>query len=150
VDLFVDGAVVSFLVNDETFRASFGERAIFSGFHGADFERDGGKFVVQNGNAIAKVIAGNEFGMLAGNEENIAKALAGEFTCFTADFIDAEGDSKDWIVAREAAIFTVVDAFVGEIKGSEEANNFAEALLREALGAAAKFFEVLGRGIGEQ
>ena len=88
--------------------------------------------------------------MFAGDEENVAKALAGEFTGFAADFIDAERDAQDGIVARKAAIFAVIDALVGEIKRSEEANDFSEALLGEALGAAAKFFELLRCGIGEQ
>ena len=150
VDLFVDRAVVSLLIHDEAFGAGFDQRTVLGGFHGADFEGDGGKFVVQRGDAIAEVSGGNEFGMFAGAEEDVAEPRAREFVGFAADFIEAEGDAEDGVIARETAILAVVDAFVGEVKRCEKANDFTETLLREELGTAAEFFEVRRSGFGDE
>ena len=40
MQLIVDGAVIRFLVNNETFRARFDNRNVFLRFHRSDFDRD--------------------------------------------------------------------------------------------------------------
>lgn len=75
VHLGINGAIISFLIDDETIRAGFDDRAILVRLHRADFEGDAGHFVVESADAIGHVIGRDEFGMFAGNEEDIAKAL---------------------------------------------------------------------------
>ena len=47
----------------------------------------------------------------------------------------------DWIVAREAAVFAVVDALVGKIERREQSDHFAEVLPRERLRTPTEMFE---------
>jgi len=71
--------------------------------------------------------------MFAGDEENVAKAVGEEFAGFFEDFVDGKSNSQNGVIPGEAAVFAVVDAFVGEIERREEADDFAEALLGELL-----------------
>jgi hypothetical protein len=87
VHICVDRAVVSFLIDDKTFGAGVDDWAIFVGFHGADFEGDTWDFVVEGADAIGHVVGGDEFGMFAGDEEDIAEAVDEEFAGFFEDFV---------------------------------------------------------------
>jgi hypothetical protein len=135
VHIGVNCAVVGFLIDDEAFGAGFDDWAIFAGFHRANFEGDAGDFVVEGADAIGHVIGGNELRMFAGDEEDVAEAVGEEFTGFFEDFVNGKGNSQNRVIPREAAVFAIVDAFVGEIERREEADDFAEALLGELLGA---------------
>jgi hypothetical protein len=55
--------------------------------------------------------------VFACNKKNLTKSLARKMPSFGDHFVDVEGDAKNRIIAREAAILAVVDAFVGEIRG---------------------------------
>lgn len=88
--------------------------------------------------------------MFPGDQENVAKALAREFSGFAPDFLEAESDAENGVVARETAIFTIVDALVGKIERREKADDLAKTLLSEALRAAAEYFEVRTGGFGEK
>jgi hypothetical protein len=83
----IDGAVVSFLIDDEAFSAGLDDWAIFGGFHGADFEGKARDFIVEGADAIGHVVGGDEFGMFAGDEKDVAKAVGEEFAGFFEDFL---------------------------------------------------------------
>ena len=146
----IDSAVVSFLIDDKTFCASLDDGAILGGFHGADFEGDTGDFLVKSSDAIDHVISGDEFRMFAGDEKDVAKALGEEFAGFFEHFVDGKRDAQDRVVARETAIFAVVDAFVRKVKGREQADDFAETLLSELLRAEGEGRQEIGCGRGNK
>jgi hypothetical protein len=135
VHVDIDSAVVSFLIDDEAFGARFDDGAIFGGFHGPDFEGDAWDFVVEGADAVGQVVGGNELRMFAGNKEDVAEAVGEELAGFFEDFLDGKRDSQNGVISGKAAIFAIVDAFVGEIEGGEETDDFAEALLAELLRA---------------
>jgi hypothetical protein len=135
VHVGVDSAVVSLLIDDEAFRAGVGDWSIFVGFHGPNFEGDAWDFVVESADAIGYVVGGDEFGMFAGDEKDVAKAVGEKFAGFFEDFVDGKRDAEDGVVTGKAAIFAVVDAFVGEVERREETDDFAEALLGKLLRA---------------
>src|SRR6266550_3149761 len=60
MQLIVNGAVVGFLVNNETFRARFNNRNVFLGLHRSDLDRDRGKIITQSAAAFGEIIATNE------------------------------------------------------------------------------------------
>ena len=62
---------------------------------------------------------------------------------FRDDFVDVERDAQNRIVAREAAISAIVDAFVGEIKRREEPHRPAKILQRERARSLRHRFEFL-------
>ena len=88
--------------------------------------------------------------MFAGDEEDVAKALFEQRPGFAADFVNGQRDAEDGVVARETAVFAVVDAFVGQIEGREKPDDFAEALLGQLARAAAEGFEEFGGRGGNQ
>src|SRR5437773_12065297 len=59
MQLTINGAVVGFLVNNETFCAGLNNWNIFLGFHRGDFDRDRGKIVAQSADAFGKIIVTN-------------------------------------------------------------------------------------------
>ncbi len=146
----VNSAVVSFLINNEPFRTGFDKGTILGGFHGTDLEGNAGDFVVESADAIGHVVGGDEFWMFPGDEENITEALSKKFTGFFEDFIDGESHTQNWVIAREAAVFAVVDALVGKVEWGKEANDLAEALLGELLRTLTKGGQKLRRRRREQ
>ena len=124
VHLGIHGAVVGFLVNDQTFRAGLGDGAIFVRLHRADLERDAGHFVAQRADARGQVAIGDEFRMFARDEQQIAKALFPERAGLAEHFVHRERHAQDRVVAREAAVLAVVDALVGKIERREEPDRF--------------------------
>jgi hypothetical protein len=150
VHVGIDGAVVSFLIDDKAFSAGFDDGAIFVNFHGADFEGDAWDLVVESADALGHVVGGDEFGMFAGDEEDVAETLGEKFAGFFEDFIDGKSDAQNWVIAGEAAIFAIVDALVGEVERSEKANDFAETLLSELLGTQGKGCKEVGCGGGNE
>src|SRR5205823_7119748 len=78
MQLIVDGAVVGFLVNDETFRAGFNNWNVFLRFHRSDFDRDRRKIGKQRADTFGKIIATNEFWMFARDEKELSKTRSGK------------------------------------------------------------------------
>ena len=87
VQLRVKGAVVSFLIHHESFCAGPDDGTIILRLHRADFERDAGEFVMQRTNAVGQIILGNEPGMFAGDEKDVAKALFFERSRLAQHFV---------------------------------------------------------------
>ena len=141
VHVGVDVALVSFLVNDKAIRARSDERSVLFRFHRTDFERDAGNFFMHGSHAVAQIIVRHKLRMFTGDEKNIAEALLLERAGFGEQIIRRERHAQDRIVAREAAVFAIVDALVREIERREEANDFAEAFDGERMRAAGKVFE---------
>ena len=48
---------------------------VFRQFHRTNFERDGRHLLAQSANALCEITVGNEFGVLPGDEQQVAKAL---------------------------------------------------------------------------
>src|SRR4029453_18717484 len=71
MQLIVNGTVICFLVDNETFCARFDNRNVFLRFHRSDFDRDRGKILTQSADAFGKIMATNEFWMLAGDEKEL-------------------------------------------------------------------------------
>ena len=102
---------------------------------------------MQNRNAIAEVIVGDKFWMFPGDEQNVAEALFRDGRGLASNLFESQGNAENWVVAREAAILAVIDAFVRKIEWCEKTDYLAKTLLCQVLGTAAKFFQVLsGRG----
>src|ERR1700720_815128 len=73
MQLIINGTVIRFLVDNETFCARFDNRNVFFGLHRSDLDRDRGKILTQSADAFGKIIATNEFWMLAGDEKELPK-----------------------------------------------------------------------------
>src|SRR5687768_16053353 len=85
--------------------------------------------------------------MFAGHEKNVAKALLFKHARFLEDVFARKRPAQNGVVAREAAVFAIVNALDGEIERREEPNRFAETLNGERMGSAAEFFEaIIGAG----
>jgi hypothetical protein len=97
--------------------------------------------LVKGGDALPKIIVGNKLGMFTGYEKNVPETLVEKGLSFAANFINGKSDAENRVVAGETAVFAVVDALVREVKGREEAYDFAEALTGQLLGTAAHRFE---------
>src|SRR5262245_9517216 len=105
-------AIVSFLINDEAFGAGLDNRHVILSVHRADLDRDRRKIGRKHPRAFAEIIATHKFGMLARNEQDLAKSLPRQMLRFGNDLIDIECDTQDGIIARETAILAIVDALV--------------------------------------
>src|SRR5947207_8208410 len=66
--------------------------------------------------------------MLARDEKDLPKPLTREMLRLGDHFIHVERDTKDWIIARETAIPTIVDAFVGKIERREQPHRTSKIL----------------------
>ena len=88
---------------------------------------------MQRGDAIAQVIVRDKFRMLTRDKQDVAEALLLQFTRLAQNFLDGKRHAQNRIVAREAAVGTIVDALVGNIKRREQPDDFAETLLRQLL-----------------
>ena len=139
----VDRPLVGLLIDHQPFPSGLRQGPIIAGLQRADFERDTRDFRVQRADAIDQVIGRDELRVFARDEQNVAKALLLERARLAQDFLDGQRHTQNRIVARKAAIFAVVNAFVGEVKGCEQTNDLAEALLSEGLRAVAHRFEPL-------
>ena len=148
MEALVSFLVVGFLVNDEAFGAVVDEVLVLVVFHGADFDAEGGDEGGESVEAFLEVAFGDEFGVFAGDEEEVAEAFGVEVSGFGDDLINGEGGAEDGVVAREAAVLAVVDAFVGEVKGSEEAHGAAEVTAGGFLALGDLGFEdLIGNGL---
>ncbi len=82
---------------------------------------------MQEPHAVRQVIAGDEFRMLAGDEQEIAEALILEGLRFVRrNVFGFERDAQDRVVAGEAAVLAVINAFVRQVKGREEPHHLAK------------------------
>ena len=138
-------AAVGFLVDDEAFGSALDHPGVFGGFHGADLDGEGGDFFAEGGEAGFEVAVADEFGVFAGDEEDVAEAEGEEVFGFADDLRDAEGDAEDRVVAGEAAVGAVIDALVGEVEWCEEAHGAPEVLAGDPCGVLGHLFEG-GRG----
>jgi hypothetical protein len=75
--------------------------------------------------------------MLARDEQDVAETLFFNARASRA-LPPGKRHAQNRVVAREAAVFAVVDALVGKIKRREQPDDLAEALLRQLLRAAAQ------------
>jgi hypothetical protein len=66
--------------------------------------------------------------MLASDEQDLTKSLAGKMPRFSDDFINLECDAKDRIVTRETAIPAIINALVGKIERREKAHCSSKSL----------------------
>ena len=132
----VRGAVVRFLINDEPLRARGGEPRVVGRFHRGDFQRERRNLRRERAHAAFEVSAGDEFRMLACDEEHVAKTFLGEMPRLFHHGVDLERDAEDRILAREAAVGAGVDALVGKIERREKADRFSKMPPRERGGFA--------------
>lgn len=95
----VGGAAVGFLVDDEPFCAGVDHAGVFRGFHWADLDGERGDFFAEGGEAGFEVAVADEFGVFAGDEEDVAEAEREEVFGFADDLGDAEGDAEYGVVA---------------------------------------------------
>ena len=87
----INGAIVSFLKNDQAVRPRLDDGLVLFGFHGPDFQRDRWNFRPQGPHAIGQILAGDKFGMFPRDEQNIAKAQVEQRPRLAHRFIDTEG-----------------------------------------------------------
>ena len=131
-------AVVRFLIDHQPVRARLHGRTVLLGFHRADFQRNAWNLRVQRRHALREVSGGDEFGMLPRHQQNVAKALLFERPRLGHHLVDGQRDAQDRIVAREPAVFAIIDALVGKIQGREQADNLAKPLASHGLRPAAE------------
>src|SRR5438552_8566083 len=134
MQLTINGAVVGFLVNNETFCAGLNNWNIFLGFHRGDFDRDRGKIVAQSADAFGKIIVTNEFWMFAGDEKELSKTRGRKIPRFLYHFADRKSNAQNWILAGKSAVTATVDAFIGKIERGAEPHGSAIILTREGAG----------------
>src|SRR5207253_515253 len=134
MQLIINGTVICFLVDNETFCARFDNRNVFLRFHWSDFDRDRGKISTQGADAFGKIIAINEFWMLAGDKKELPETRRQKMSRFLYHFIDRKSDAQNWIFAGESAVTAAVNTFVGKIKRREEPHGAAKMLTGECSG----------------
>src|SRR4029453_15884419 len=137
----IDAAIVGLLVNDKSLRASFDNWHITLCFHRAHLDGNRRKIWRERPQKGRQIVAAYKFGMLAGDEKDLPKSLTSEMLPFGDDFVEVEGDAKNRIVARETAVVTVVDAFVGQVKRREEPHRPSKILQRKRAGNLRQLFE---------
>ena len=147
VEFAVGLLVVGFLIDDEALGAGVDELGVLMILHGADLDAEGGDEGLEGADAVLEVAIGDEFGVFAGDEEEVAEALGVEMAGFLDDLLDGEGGAEDGVVAGEAAVLAVIDALVGEIEGGEQAHGGTVVAPGEG-GAAVG--EGLQAGVGER
>ena len=96
---------------------------------------------MQRGDAIVEIIVGNKLRMFARDQQDVAEALRLDCVRLAFHFLQRQGDAQDRVVAREAAVFAIVDALVGKVKRREQADDLAEALLRRRVRPPAHVFQ---------
>src|SRR5207248_5417136 len=99
MQLIINGAVIGFLVDNETFRAGLNNRNIVLNFHRSDFNRDRGKILAQSADAFGKIIAANEFWMFARDEKELSETSSGQMPGFLYHFADRKSHAQNWIFA---------------------------------------------------
>src|ERR1041384_791414 len=118
----INRALISFLINNETFSACANNWSIIFDRHWTDFDRDRRKVRGQRPHAFLQIIIADKLRVLSREQQDLAKAGFGEMARFGSHFIHRESHAQDRIVAREAAITAVIDALVREIKRRKEAH----------------------------
>src|SRR6266404_4631177 len=88
VHLRVDLLIISFLVHNQPVRARLHEGAILFGFHRPHFKREARHFLMQTAQAIRHIATRGKFGMLAGNQQEIAETLLSQGTGFAEYLVD--------------------------------------------------------------
>src|SRR6185436_19365793 len=81
--------------------------------------------------------------MLARHKKDLAKSLPREMLRFGHNFIDGKCDAQDWIIPRETAILTIVDAFVGKIERCKKPHGPPKIFQCERAGSLRHRFEFL-------
>lgn len=99
VEFLINFGDVGFLVHDDAFGAVLDDFAVLVVFHRSDFDGEGGNERFEGVDAGLEVAVGDEFRVLAGDEENVAEALLMEKLCLADDLLDGEGGAEDGIVA---------------------------------------------------
>src|SRR5438876_6114270 len=99
MQLIIHGTVICFLVDNETFCARFDNRNVFLRFQRSDFDRDRGKILTQSTDAFGKIIATNEFWMLARDEKELSKTSSGQVSRFLYHLSDRKSNTQNWIFA---------------------------------------------------
>lgn len=135
-------AVVGLLVDDEAFGSGFDELGVLMVFHGADFDADGGEEGGELANDVLEVAVGDELGVFAGDEEEVAEPLGVQVASFLEDLLGGEGGAQDGVVARESAVGAVVNTLVGHVKRGEESDCFSEVSARDLCGLAGERLEL--------
>ena len=140
--------MVGFLVNDESLGSGADEREVVGRFHRRDLDGERGDFRGENAEDFLEVAVGDEFGMLPGDEEDVAESLRGEVARLGADLFSLEGDTEDGVLAGESAVGAAVDALVREVKRGEQAHGFPEMTAGQGAGGHGHFLEpfVVGGG----
>src|SRR4029077_14820516 len=145
-----NAAIVCLLIYDKPFCASLDNRDIVLRSHRAYLNRNGRKIRSEGTHAFSKVFAARKLWMLASDEKDLTKSLASEMLRFGNDFVHIERDAKDWIIARETAIPTIVDAFVGKIQRSEQTHCPSKILQSKGARSLRRCFELLIRFLRAQ
>src|SRR5215471_4457975 len=96
---------------------------------------------MQRPNTFLQVTSGDKFGVLAGNQEQISKALCQERTCFFQHLFPGKSYPQNRIVPRKPAIFAIIDAFIREVERGEQSYGFAETLPSQLLRSPAEWFQ---------
>ena len=135
MQILVNIALVGFLVNDQTLRARRHQGPVFLRFHWADFERNTRHpgLRTDGPHASFEITVGNEFRMLARHEQDVPETFRREVPRLRDDLRDRQRDPQDRVVARETAIFAVVNALVGQIQRREQSHRAPEMLPRQCL-----------------
>lgn len=124
--------VVGFLIDDEALGAVADHFRVLVVFHRPDLDGEGGDEGLEGGEAMLEVAVGDELRVFAGDEQEVAEAEGVEVAGFLDGLVDAERGAQDRVVAREAAVGTIVDALVGEVEGREEPHGAPEVVAGEA------------------
>ena len=82
----------------------------------------------QSPDAVRQIISTNELRMFTRYQEHLTKSLGRQMPCLGDDFIDPKSDAQNRIVAREATVTAVVDAFVAQIKRGKHPHRASEIL----------------------
>ena len=87
--------------------------------------------MTQGAYAFREIIATDEFGVLTGNEKQLAETLACKVLSFFHHFFDRERDAQDGVLTRESAVATAINAFIRQVKRGKEPHRATEMLKRE-------------------
>jgi len=139
---FIHFPVIGFLIHGQLFRPVADDLRITVVRQRSYLQPQGWNKGMQGVQAFLHIPVGNELGMLPGHQQDAAQPQAVQVAGLLHHFIHRKRGADNGIIPGKTAVLAIIDAFVGQVNGGEQADGPAEmqprqtpALLRHLLQA---------------
>src|SRR5439155_16858499 len=95
----INRAIVSFLINHQSLRASTDNWLIIPRFHRTDLDRNRSKTFLKSANTFGEIVATDESRVFTRDEKDLTKTLPTKMTRFGDHFINIQRDAKNRVIA---------------------------------------------------